>query len=253
MTTKSELTPTDYFTIIKGRKEIMDNDELNHIYDNCLTLLEKSVKTGQTLAARKLMFLLDSIEKEREVVKKGITTFVYRNDVEAFIEDVSDEVVKIIELKDYQREIPDDVVKLFEPVKNDFDAFYVLFTDYTGEAEKHVEQERRDKDPILFGAFRDEATRSMVDRFYYIADWEDEWCHLTLEKMVNEMKAKTNRQVDMTISTPKTLDELRQQVALLEEAEGGFRMTHPRTPSNQPVSSTRWTQKLTSFFKRKRA
>ncbi len=133
-----ELTPSEYFEIIKGKKNTIDDQELVNIYDNCLTLLNKYKITGQTKAIKKLIFHLETIEKERSIVQAGIDTFVYRDDIEEFIENISKDTVKIQDLESYEREIPDDVVAVLETVKDKFDQFYVVFTDYTGKVEKQV-------------------------------------------------------------------------------------------------------------------
>lgn len=212
----SELSPTQYFDLVKDKKNKINDEELERIYTNCLILLEKYIKTGQAAAAKKLMFHLETIEKERELVKMGIDTFVYRDDIEEFIQSVSKDVVKITNLEKYEREIPDEVVETLEKVKSLFDKCYIVFTDYTGKFEKQVQKERRDKDPILFGTFQDLDSGAVVDRFYFIADWEDAYCDLTLDKMVNVMRKDRNKTIAMNISTPANLDELKAQLNKLE-------------------------------------
>ncbi|MED3119762.1 hypothetical protein P4281_20185, partial [Bacillus thuringiensis] len=219
-----ELTPSEYFEIIKGKKNTIDDQELVNIYDNCLTLLNKYKITGQTKAIKKLIFHLETIEKERSIVQAGIDTFVYRDDIEEFIENISKDTVKIQDLESYEREIPDDVVAVLETVKDKFDQFYVVFTDYTGKVEKQVTKERRDKDPILFGTFQDEKSRTVIDRFYFIGDWEDEYCDLTLDKMVNKVQTSKGKHLSMTIKTPTDIKALKEQRSLLAEHENRFIM-----------------------------
>lgn len=213
---EKEFSPQAYFDYVKDKKKHITDKDLETIYDNCLKLLNKYLVTGQVKGALKLKFHLETIEKEREVVSLGIDTFVYRDDIEDYIDNVANDVVKIIELENYEREIPDEIVKAVAKVKDKFDAFYVVFTDYTGKIEKQVEKERRDKDPILFATFEDKNTGSIVERFYFIGDWEDEYCDLTLDKMVSEMKESKDVNVSHNIYTPKTLDELEEQLAALE-------------------------------------
>ncbi|MBJ8109115.1 hypothetical protein JDS99_05545 [Bacillus cereus group sp. N6] len=238
-----ELTPSEYFEIIKGKKNTIDDQELVNIYDNCLTLLNKYKITGQTKAIKKLIFHLETIEKERSIVQAGINTFVYRDDIEEFIENISKDTVKIQDLESYEREIPDDVVAVLETVKDKFDQFYVVFTDYTGKVEKQVTKERRDKDPILFGTFQDEKSRTVIDRFYFIGDWEDEYCDLTLDKMVNKVQASKGKNISMTIKTPIDIKELKEQLSLLEEHENRFMMGNKQKPG--------FFKKISTFFSKK--
>lgn len=220
--TGSKLTPQQYFEEIKDRKHHITDAELVKVYDNCLDLLNKYKITGQQKGMRKLMFHLECIEKEREIVKMGINTFIYRDDIEEYIDSVARDTVKIIELKNYEREIPDEIVEVVATVKDKFDQLYVVFTDYTGKVERQVEKERREKDPILFGTFQNPSNRTVIDRFYYLGDWEDEYCDLTLDKMVNETEKAGKRNIVKTISTPKDIEELREQLSSLSEINGNF-------------------------------
>lgn len=217
-----EISPQQYFDAVKERKHEIDDEQLKAVYDNCLELLNKYVITGQTRGAEKLIFHLNCIEKEREIVKMGINTFVYRDDIEFYISNVASDVVKIIELENYEREIPDEIVEIISKVKGKFDQLYVVFTDYTGAVERQAEKERRAKDPILFGTFQNSATRSVVDRFYYLGDWADEYCDLTLDKMVNETKEVGKRNIVRTIKTPDDIEELKKQLASLSKSENIF-------------------------------
>lgn len=42
-----ELSPQEYFDIVKGKKQQVTDSELRTIYDNCLELLNKYKITGQ--------------------------------------------------------------------------------------------------------------------------------------------------------------------------------------------------------------
>lgn len=211
-----ELTPSEYFEKIKDKKHTIDDEKLRSVYDNCLELINKYKITGQRKAIKKLMFHLECIEKEREIVKMGITTFIYKDDIEEYIDNVAKDTVKIIELENYEREIPDEIVDVIAATKDKFDQLYIVFTDYTGKVERQIQKERRDKDPIIFGTFQDQSNRTVIDRFYYLGDWEDEYCDLTLDKMVNETEKVGKRNIVKTISTPEDIDELKEQLKSLE-------------------------------------
>lgn len=219
---ESQLTPQQYFEQVKERKHNITDEELVKVYDNCLELLNKYKITGQKKGMQKLMFHLECIEKEREIVKMGINTFIYRDDIEEYIDTVAKDTVKIIELENYEREIPDEIVEVIAATKDKFDQLYVVFTDYTGKVERQIEKERRDKDPILFGTFQNQSNRTVIDRFYYLGDWEDEYCDLTLDKMVNETEKAGKRNIVKTISTPSDIEELKEQLGGLSEINGNF-------------------------------
>ena len=214
-----EMTPYQYFQFVKSKVNKMNDENLNKLYSISSELLEKYKKTGQVKAAKKLAFHIKSILKEKEIIDLGITKFVYRDDIENYIDNIAKDVVKIIELKNYPREIPDELVETIEKTKDIFDEMYVLFTDYTGEVEKKVEKER---DPILFGSFIDRTVDEMSQRIYYLGDWIDEYCDLTLDKLVSQ----TNKSIVKEISIPNDTNELINQLNKIQELNNDeFRMT----------------------------
>ena len=222
-----EMTPYQYFQFVKSKVNKMNDENLNKLYSISSELLEKYKKTGQVKAAKKLAFHVKSILKEKEIIDLGITKFVYRDDIENYIDNIAKDVVKIIELKNYPREIPDELVETIEKTKDIFDEMYVLFTDYTGEVEKKVEKER---DPILFGSFIDRTVDEMSQRMYYLGDWIDEYCDLTLDKLVSQ----TNKSIVKEISIPNNTNELINQLNKIQELNNEeFRMTSDNIKSHK--------------------
>jgi len=223
-----EMSPSKYFETLKDRKKTITDKELIQFYDNAITLLNKYQTTGQIEGMKKLIFLIETVEKEREIVKLGINTFVYFEDIENYIDNIAKNVVKIIELERYERDIPDEVVEVISQTKKFFNKFYVVFTDYTGKVERQVEKQRREKDPILFGTFQDEDSKALLERFYFIADWEDEYCDLTLGRMVEEVKSATSKDIIRTINTPEDIAKLKQQLADLTPQDGTYKIKENR-------------------------
>ena len=240
------LTPQQYFDAVKERKSKVTDEQLEAVYENCLELLNKYKITRQYKAAKKLIFHLECIEKEREIVKMGIDTFVYRDDIEYYIDNVASDVVKIIELENYEREIPDEIVEVVSKVKDIFDKLYVVFTDYTGKVERQVEKERRAKDPILFGTFQSREDNVVIDRFYYLGDWVDEYCDLTLDKMVNETERVIQRNIEHTIKTPEDINELKEQIKRLKQNDIDNRFII----TNNVMHSKTLFSKIKTFFTR---
>ena len=257
-TEEKVITPSQYFDYLKGAKNIITTEALKNSYDAFINLAEKYQKLGQVESLKKLCFLADTLVKEEKLIELGINTYVYKDTIEDYIENVADKTVKIVELSRYMREVPDELIDTIEKTKNLFDEFYVVFTDYTGKEERKVEKERRDKDPILFGVFKNQT--NVADRFYFLGDWVDEFCDLTLDKLVEQYKAKKNG-VDPVITTsiPETAEDL---VATLktykiDEKKGNSYVT--LTSSNDqslPVSTfvvDNGIEKKPGFFKKIRS
>lgn len=212
-----DLTPAEYFEQIKDAKETTTDKSLKTLYENTLSLIKKYKITGQRLFLRKLIFTINNITKEKQLLDLGIDTFVYKSRIEDYIDDVANDCVKIIELENYPREIPNEIVETIEKTKNIFNQFYVVFTDYTGKETKRVEKEKRNADPILFGVFLDEKQKIICDRFYFLGDWIDEYCDLTFDKMVYEYDKEKRERIDLKFKTPVDMDELQTQLDNIKE------------------------------------
>lgn len=175
MKTKDTITPSQYFENLKNAKQTITTDALKNSYSIFIKLAKKYDELGQTEfkteSLKKIDFLVDVLSKEEKLIDIGVTTFIYKDVIEDYIENIADKTVKIIEMSRYMRKIPDDLVEVVDKTKELFDEFFVVFTDYTGQEERKIEKERRDKDPILFGAFKNGSNVS--DRFYFLGDWVD--------------------------------------------------------------------------------
>lgn len=203
---KQVISPSQYFDHLKDAKNEITSETLKKSIDAFVALAKKYEKSGQTEATKKLIYLAETMKKEEKLIEMGINTFIYKDVIEDYITKVADKTVKIIEVSRYMREIPDEIVDTIAKVKDIFDEIYVVFTDYTGKEERKVEKERRDKDPILFGVFKNSSVVS--DRFYFLGDWVDEYCDLTLDKLIEQYKKKIGHSPVFEAEQPQTVDEL---------------------------------------------
>lgn len=225
---KRKETPDEIFTKMKASKTTVTEADLHEYYNKASLLAESFIQAGQTDALEKIMFLMGCVEKERKLLILGINQYIYRDDIEEFLErrEIKESSIKLIELADYPRKIPKDIRKKIEASKDVFDKMYVLFTDYANTVTKNYQREerikRRDRDPILFGTFqkisKDDlygtvSSRMINDKFYVIGDWTDKYCDLTLDKLVS-MTSPT-----IVNYSPKTLDELNEALDRLKKEE----------------------------------
>lgn len=207
---KKEITPSQYFDYVKDAKIQITTETLKNSYGAIIELAEKYKKLGQIESLKRLCFLTDVMLKEEKLIELGINTFIYKSVIEDYIENVASKTVKIIELSRYMREIPDELVETVEKARGIFDELYVVFTDYTGKEERKVEKERRDKDPILFGVFKNQS--NVADRFYFLGDWVDEYCDLTLDKMIEEYQREEGHSPANSVNIPNDGKELRELI-----------------------------------------
>ena len=203
---KETISPSVYFNHVKGLKQKIDNDQYDLIIDDALKKLKKTELTGQTEMAKRIAHQVHLAMRELDVASKGFDIFVNRKDIEKYITQVDSKCIKIIELSKYTRDIPDEIIEKLVTAKELFDEIYIIFTDYTSKETKKIAKERRDKDPILFGAFHDpegEKDRRIYveDRLFFIADWTDDTCDLTLEEMVRDIQNKDEKDITYRVST----------------------------------------------------
>lgn len=220
------VTPSVYFDYVKSLKKTLEKKEWEVIINQALIMLEKAKITGQTSMAAKLTHEVELAIRELEAADQGFNIFVDRKDIERYIKSVEGKSVKIMNISNYTRDIPDDVVPKLIKAKELFDEVYIIFTDYTLKETKKVAKERRDKDPILFGAFKDTTDNDksnsgskiyIEDRLFFIADWVEEKCDLTLEQIVRDVKDKDNIDITYKIETPEDLDAAKNLLKSYEE------------------------------------
>lgn len=241
---KEKIDPQVYFNLIKDKKHNSSDKFLNDFQDVIEQELSKAMKTGQNYMVKRLAYTLSIVERERQLLKDGLDVYVLREDIEEYIKSVEKKVVKVIELENYPRSIPDEVVEKVAKLKekNIFDRYYVVFTDYTGEVEKTVSQNKKRKDPIIFGAFEQklDGIWDIFDRFYFIADWEDEYCDLTLAKMVDAMSKKKDIIHKPSIEKA-TREEVLSYLHALDEKEKDKFTLRPRKKTFVERINTAWT------------
>lgn len=259
---KDAITPAVYFDYVKGLKEKLNQEEYNIIIDTSLKMLNKTKITGQTAMAAEISHEVELALRELDAAKEGFDIYVNRKDIEKYIDSVESNSIKIIELENYTREIPDDQVDKIVKAKEIFDQLYIIFTDYTMEDTKKVAKERRDKDPIVFGAFLDkddsESTSKIYveDRLFFICDWIEEKCDLTLEQICRDVKDKDDKDITYKVSNPKTEDEVKKYLKSfsepVEEQEPAPIFTTVKEKAKAVVKKTIKRKKSTSSTTKRR-
>lgn len=213
-----KLPPKNFFKKIKDKRQTVTKDMLNSLKDSLAAEIDGFLANGQVESAERLLFHLNCVEKEQAVIEAGLTTYVYRDDLDVFITQVMNNVVKIIDLAHYERKIPDEQSKKIQEVRDLFDEVYIVFTDYTGKEERKIKKKEQARDPIAFGAFKSKDNKVWNHRFYFICDWSDDYCDLTLDKYVTEMISK-GYQEPVHVARDITVKELEQRVQLAKQKE----------------------------------
>lgn len=193
---KETLTPSEYFEKVKDKLQEETPENVKRLFDVTMKQLKRFTITGQKAAAKELYAKCLYLEKEMKLLEKGLTKYVKRTDIDHYIDDVADDCVCVIEMSNFDRPIPDEIIDKIGETMDIFDEFYIVFTDYTGEKRSKVAKEKRDKDPIVFGNIFIDGKLS--PKMYFIGDWIDDYCDLTLDKMISEI-AKSDKKEESEI------------------------------------------------------
>ena len=203
------------FKELKSKIEHNTRDSLDVYYNNALVLGAKYKASNQIASLKKLVYLIGTIEKEKELLSLGITQYLYRDDIQFYLNQSAAKRTPVClqELTNYEREIPDDIVKKIASCKHLFgNSIYVIFTDYTGKVSEKAEAVKRATDPIVFGTFEDRENNVASDKCYVIGDWEDEYCDLTLSKLIAQNR-QYGRECDYSIYDELSIDKLKSFLA----------------------------------------
>lgn len=217
-----QITSEEAFKLIKEAKEKNSDSSLLEYFKANLVIAEKMKRAGQTAGLNRLRFIMGNVPKEVELIKRGYDKFVWKRKVDEVL-DQSGRDLKMIELEEFTRVLPDDVIKAIEDTDDLFTNYFIMYTDYTGKDERRIAQEEKNKDPILWGAFivEDEKTHDIYfgERMYPIADWKDEYCDLTLDELCSEFDTENEPLVEkLTLNNMQTEIEKRLNEYAISEA-----------------------------------
>jgi hypothetical protein len=184
--TKGEIGATLYLKYVKSKLGTVRADKAKRRLAKLQKLVMYSKEMGQKALYEELCLEIAVLVREAEMMSFGIDTWIDFEHIDKYLDKVRDKTIKWLPLEKFPRVVPKNVqtkVKALEKAKI-FDELWVLFLDYTKQDLKTTKEKIRNKDPILFGKFSHQP-----DRYYFIADWVDEYCDLTLEKFVESFKA----------------------------------------------------------------
>ena len=218
----------EYFNGVKTKSQKLMDDKLIQELQYLPSQIEELIQLGQTGLADKLKKNIVALTKERILIANGFDTYVYRNDVTKYIELVKDKKVFICELEKFPRLIPESAKKLLMKARslNVFQDFWVVYVDYTGDSDKTLTakekaERKKNRDPIIFGTF-EKPEQAQIDKMYFICDWTDEYCDLTLDKMVKKLVEDDSNYKPQTIV--KDINKYINQILMEDELKANVKV-----------------------------
>lgn len=147
-----------------------------------------SKETGQKALEEKLLSILKLVKAETILIDNQLTKYVTEDQlIELYQASNPAQKLKLTWIKNFIKIIPTDVLDVKKKVDTlgIFDNYVILHYDPKNDATDLTKEEvRLKKDPILFGVSAES------NKLYYLADWVDEYCDMTLEKMFKTLGEK---------------------------------------------------------------
>ena len=182
MEAKPEISVIDFFTKVK-----LESKEGAEIYvdrvSKYLQAIHNAYTVGQTALVEKLLSEMVANKYEALLASRGAYYAISEQRVVDFV-NKTERGVELTYLKNFTRPIPQEVIdKVIEANKYEvFDNYVVMHYDPKGEHRSETKKEEaKRKDPIIFGVIAGSR------KLYYITDWIDEFCNLTLDKFVDTL------------------------------------------------------------------
>lgn len=181
------ITIRDYFlTLSEGFSELTPLAEIADHYEKAILQADQ---LGQKSLVEKLKDMLDVVRGEAHLIQMSVKFYVTNDQVCDFHESVDeDDDLKLTWIEQFVKIIPNEIVKLKAEIdkRGVFDNYVILHYDPNGDATSLTKEEIEiKKDPILFGVIKNSK------RLYYVGDWKDDYCDLTLENMFEQLGEKT--------------------------------------------------------------
>lgn len=169
-----------FFSMVKASSKESVATYRDRISDY-LKQIHNAVTVGQTSLVEDLLRGLVTNKYESVLFAEG---FYYVVNEEQMVNFVSkcEKGIKLDYVKNFTRPMPQDVVDKIAKINQleVFDNYVVLYYDPDGKIYKETaREEAKRKDPIIFGVI------AGSNKLYYVADWVDEYCDLTLEAFVD--------------------------------------------------------------------
>ena len=170
----------EFFQTIKGNK--MEISQTKDIMERYELVLKEAQKNHQQALVEKVIKMKDVISAETRLIENGINKYVEEEQVVKLYKQTNkDKKLKLTYMENYIRVIPSEIIELKEKADSlkIFDNYLILHYDPPGNSTNLTEKEvAKAKDPILFGVIQHSR------KLYFIGDWVDEYCDLTLDKMM---------------------------------------------------------------------
>ena len=175
-----------FFNNIKNNIKTLDKSIIDTIINNYKIALVSAEENNQISLKENIIDISNLYKMESILCASIFNRYINEIDVLDFYNKASKHEklntnLKITYIKNFIKPIPKEVSDKRKESEDlcVFDNYVIMHYDYNNTATKDTKEEiEKKKDPILFGVI------SGSKKLYYIADWIDDYCDLTLEKFI---------------------------------------------------------------------
>jgi hypothetical protein len=203
---KPEIDAVKFFTLVKLTSKESAINYKNRV-SSYLKAIHNAKSVGQTALLEKLLSGMIANKYESLLFSTGKYYVVDEETLVNFAKK-TEKGVELTYIKNYARPIPMDIINKVEEMNNleVFDNYVVLHYDPKGTARRETKREEaKRKDPIIFGVI------AGSHKLYYVADWIDKHCDLTLEKFVETLGVSKDSLLDGDLPTKEVEEENQQK------------------------------------------
>ena len=209
--TKKDISQEDlkiFFDTIKENNSILNKDNINEVLDKYQITLLNAQDNNQVALVEKILDYAKILKLELILSQSKFNKYLSEEDVVKFYNVASKHEkfktkLKLTYIKNFVKVIPDDVTKLKKEADNlmIFDNYVIMHYDYNNDSVSETKEEKeKRKDPILFGVI------SGSKNLYFIGDWVDDYCDLTLDEIIKKIGGK--KKVNYTLNNDTIIDEI---------------------------------------------
>jgi len=185
-TTEKGYHPLLAFKYIKKNFGILEDSSIKRRLEKLEKACYQAIENGQEALSNKFLKEIARETRESILYVKGYKNFVEYEVIQKVKHKIKGGHISDTRFEDFTKVIPKDVLKKKKDAEKFFDGF-VIYHYYNNEIEEKIakkqkmssEEKQKMKDPILFGYIKE------CNRLYFIADWEDEYCDLTFDEIVD--------------------------------------------------------------------
>lgn len=173
-----------FFKCIKKSLLLIDPRSYTRQKLNLERMMQEAKHNNQIALVEQLQSEYSRMNREMKLFSFGYKIFIEEKDVVKYSEScrLKRDCIRLDWIKNFTRHIPIQISNEISRSKELFDNFVIMHYDPDNKANADTKEEiEKKKDPILFGVM------DCSNRLYFIGDWIDNYCDLTLKTFLDKI------------------------------------------------------------------